>query len=160
MPRRPARPITDADREQLRELHAEGLSRNEIARRMDRAQSTVSKLAAELDLDFDRTRTRAATAAKVVDAQARRAALALELLGDAEKMRRQLWEPAVVFNFGGRDNDYNERQVEKPPFKDQRDIVIATGHLVQQHLKLIEADASPEGLAAVDAWLRDITGIS
>lgn len=67
--------VTDADRDQLRELHAEGHGRNEIARRMKRSPRTISVLAEELGLDFDRTHTAVATEARKVDAKARRAAI-------------------------------------------------------------------------------------
>ncbi|MBA9003748.1 helix-turn-helix domain-containing protein [Thermomonospora cellulosilytica] len=135
------RPITDHDRRRVAELHAAGKTRNEIAREINRAQSTVSKIAAELGLTFDRRRTAEATRAKQADAKARRAQLALNLLADAERMRAQLWEPATIYNFGGKDNDYNERQVDKPPPRDQRDIAHTTGILIDKHIRLIEVDA-------------------
>lgn len=152
------RPITDAERTRLAELHAQGLSRNEIARDLGRAQSTVSKLAAEAGLSFDRARTRAATEAKMLDAKARRAQLAVDLLADAERMRLQLWAPTTIYNFGGKENTYNERPVDQPPFRDQRDIVHAVGLLVDKHVRLTEVDADLQGLPAVDAWLRNIVG--
>lgn len=75
MPTKKPRPVTDTDRDQLRALHAEGLGRNEIARRMGRSPRTISVLAQELGLDFDRTHTAVATEARKVDAKARRAAI-------------------------------------------------------------------------------------
>lgn len=152
------RPITDAERDRVAELHAQGLSRNAIARQLGRSQSTVSKLARELGLTFDRARTAEATQAKVVDAKARRAQLANDLLADAERMRQQLWTPTTIYNFGGKENTYNERNVEQPPFRDQRDIVHSVGLLVDRHVRLTEVDADLQGLAAVDAWLRNIVG--
>jgi len=76
--------ITDHDREQVRLLHAEGHSRNEIARRIGRGGRTVTRIAAELGLDFDRARTAAATEAKMIDAKARRAAIIEGLYDVAE----------------------------------------------------------------------------
>lgn len=69
------RPVTDETRQQVRELHAEGLGRNEIARRLDRSPRTISVLCAELGLTFDRTATAVATEARKIDAKARRLAL-------------------------------------------------------------------------------------
>lgn len=152
------RPITDDERARLADLHAQGLSRNEIARELGRAQSTISKLAAAAGLTFDRARTAEATRVKVVDAKARRAQLATDLLADAERMRQQLWTPTTIYNFGGKENTYNEHQVERPPFRDQRDIVHSVGLLVDKHVRLTEVDADLQGLPAVDAWLRGIVG--
>lgn len=70
-------PVTDADREQVRRLHAEGASRNAIARQLGRSASTVSKIARELGLAFSGgARVAAATEARRADAAARREQLA------------------------------------------------------------------------------------
>jgi IS30 family transposase len=153
-----ARPLTDDERRRVAELHAAGKTRNEIARAIGRAQSTVSKLAAEQGLTFDRSRTKAATAAKVVDAKARRADLAAALLEDAHRLRAQLWKPCKAFNFGGKDNTYAEVQLDEPTFADKLKLVQAAGVAIDKHARLAEMDADLQGLAAVDAWLRDITG--
>ncbi|RLL70306.1 helix-turn-helix domain-containing protein [Streptomyces sp. Z26] len=69
------RPVTDDDRQQIRVLHAEGLGRNEIARRLNRSPRTISVQATDMGLTFDRTATAVATAARKTDAKARRAAI-------------------------------------------------------------------------------------
>ena len=132
------RPLTDRDRDQVRALHSEGCNRNEIARRLGRAQSTVSKIARELGLAFDRSRTTAATEARQADAKARRTELANLALDDADAMRRR----ALAADSG----------------RDARDYAAAYGVFIDRHLRLTEADADHQGLAAVDSWLRDITG--
>lgn len=153
-----ADPITDADRDRVRELHAQGLTRNAIAREIGRAQSTVSAIAKDLGLDFDRSRTEAGTKARQADATARRAQLALDLLADAERLRARLWEPATLHSFGGKDNTYNAVQVPEPPYRDKRDIAHTVHLLVDKHIRLIEVDSDQHGLAAVDAWLRSMLG--
>ncbi|MGW1678517.1 helix-turn-helix domain-containing protein [Saccharopolyspora sp. NPDC002376] len=55
-----ASPITDADRERVRELHTQGKTRNHIASEIGRSPSTVSKIARELGLSFDRSHPRSA----------------------------------------------------------------------------------------------------
>lgn len=105
-------PLTDNDRDLVRQLHAAGAARNDIAREIGRSPSTVSKLAKELGLSFDRTKTAVATAAKVNDAKARRAQLQLDLLGDAERLRRQLWEECEYIDHGGK--DFNEARWTQP----------------------------------------------
>jgi hypothetical protein len=137
---RPKR-VDDEDRTQVARLHGLGLSRNEIARATGRSGRTVSRLAKELGLTFERgEQVRAATQAKKVDAKAKRAQLALDLLDDAARLRRQLWEPAKVFNFGGRDNVYEERTLDKPPFADQLHIMRAVTTAAERSVKLDEYD--------------------
>lgn len=140
MSRGPA--VTDADREQVQALHAEGLSRNEIARRIGRSGRTVSRIADDLGLDFERgERTRAATEAKKADAKARRAQLALDLLDDAARLREQLWQPAIVFNFGGRENTYEQHELPRPPAADQLKIVQAATIAATKSLDIEKHDA-------------------
>lgn len=77
-------PVTDKDRERLRQLHAQGLGRNAIAREMKRSPRTISVLAEELGLTFDRTATAVATQARVIDAKARRAIIIERLYARVE----------------------------------------------------------------------------
>lgn len=133
-------PITDTERDRVRELHGQGLGRNEIAAQLGRSAATVTKIAKALGLTFDRRATQAATAAKVADARARRAQLMHELLDDAQKLRAQLWQPAMVWSFGGKDNTFAQRQVERPSFADQRQIMTAVSTAISTSLRLDQHD--------------------
>ena len=140
MPRH-ANPVSDADYERVRELHAQGLSRNAIARETGRGQRTVSRLAAEMGLSFERAGTTAkATEAKKADAATRRAKLQLDALEAANKLMGQMFAPALVYNFGGKENDYNSTTLEEPPFGDKRAIAVAVQALASTALKLAEYD--------------------
>ena len=134
-------PISDQDRERVRQLHARGMSRNDIAREIGRAAGTVTKIARQLGLSFDRTATKAATEAKVADARDRRANLAVALLADAERLREQLWRSCSIYNFGGRDNTYNEVLVVEPPFADKLKILQSVNIAVDKALRLDEYDS-------------------
>ena len=136
-----ATPWTDADTARLAELHATGRSLHAIAADMDRAKSTIHRKAKDAGLSFDRDTVNAATDAKVADAKARRTALQLHLLEDAEKLRTQLWKKTLAFNFGGKDNTYNEHELDQPTFADQLKIMQATGIAVDRSLKLAEHDS-------------------
>ena len=68
-------PVTDAERARVAELHAEGLSRAAIARKVGRSPTTVGRIAEAAGLSFDGTKTAAATARKQLDNRSRRAAL-------------------------------------------------------------------------------------
>ncbi|MFD9789640.1 helix-turn-helix domain-containing protein [Streptomyces sp. NPDC059070] len=79
-----AEPITDRERKAVRRLHAEGKSRNAIAREIGRGAATVSKIAAAEGLTFaGGARVAAATEAHRQDAAARREQLADESLDGA-----------------------------------------------------------------------------
>lgn len=152
------RPITDQERAEVRRLHGEGLSRNAICRELERSPSTITKIAKELGLEFDRAQTAEATRIAQLDAKGRRAQLALDLLEDAERLRKQLWEPCTVYNFGGKDNDFNEARINEPSFRDKREIMSAIGLAVDRHTRLVTVDNDVQGLAAVDAWLSSMLG--
>lgn len=135
------RPVTDHDRDEVGRLHAAGKTRNEIARELGRSGRTVSKLAAELGLSFERAgATAVATAAKVADAAARRAQLQLDSLEAAQRLLSQMFKPTKVFNFGGKENTYEEQQHDEPPFQDKRNIAVAMQALTTTALRLAEYD--------------------
>lgn len=128
-------PVDDGDRGKVAELHKQGLNRNAIARRIKRAPSTVSKIAAELGLTFDRRRTAEATRAKVADAKARRAELAALAIDDAHAMRR--------------------RALDSDAGRDARDFAHAYGIFVDRHIALTHLDADT-GIDDGKAMLTDL----
>lgn len=134
--RRDQRPVTQEDYDRVSELHAQGLGRNEIARQINRAQRTVSVIAQELGLVFDCTWTEEATRHRMAQLAARRVDLAEALQSDAERLTEQLWQPAIVFNFGGKDNDYNSEQVPEPPADAKKNLMASAGMAIDRSLKL------------------------
>ncbi|GMA31590.1 hypothetical protein [Litorihabitans aurantiacus] len=144
-----ARTWTADDDATLTALHDDGATLTAAARQMGRGKATVSKHAARLGLTWDRTATAAATEAKVLDAKGRRAQLQLDLLADAERLREQLWEPTVAFNFGGKDNTYAETRLDQPTFADKLKIVQATGIAIDRSLKLDLHDSAAGATAVV-----------
>jgi hypothetical protein len=127
---------------ELRELHAQGLGRNAIAREMGVAPVMVSRTADHLGLAFDRSRIQAATEARLADLAERRAVLAETLLDDAERLRAQMWQPAVVYAFGGKDNIYAEEPVSEPPPADKRALMSTAATAIDRSLKLVPAEDS------------------
>lgn len=135
------KPPTDLERERVAELHARGFSRNAICADLARSCEFVSKLAADAGLTFDRSLTEAATRARKADLAARRADLAALLQEDAERLRAQMWTPTKVFNFGGKDNTFEEREVPQPPHADQLKLVQAVKLAADQSMRLDEFDS-------------------
>ncbi len=139
-------PITPDEEQQIRTLHAQDIACKEIARRLGRSPSTISKAAKRLGLLFDRARTQQATQAKRVDAKARRAQLSLDLLDDAARLRRRLWQPSVqVFPSG---KGPARVTLDLPPAKDARDFVLAVHTAIRGHADLERLDSDTGADAA------------
>lgn len=138
----PGKPVTQAERDRIAELHARGLKRNEIAREIGRSRGLVSRVCADLGLTFDRTMVAAATEARKVDARARRAQLALDLLDDVTELRARLHAPYTVWRIGN-DGDLMTGTLARPDARDQRDLMMAVGTAIDRSLKLDQYDADP-----------------
>lgn len=134
------RPITDEDRQRVAELHAAGENRNAIARAIGRSGATVSKIAAELGLDFDRSAVKAATEARTADARARRTALMLDLLEDAQKLRQRLWVETTYIDHGGRDFTREVWTQPEPTAQDKLKLMQAASTAINSSLRLDERD--------------------
>lgn len=133
-------PITEDDKRRVRDLHAAGESRNAIAEAIGRSGASVSKIAKELGLSFDRSKVKAATEAKVADARARRAALMLNLLDDAAKLRAQLWVPHTYVDHGGKDFVRAEWTQPEPSSADKLKLMQATAAAANTSMRLDEHD--------------------
>ncbi|WP_224274066.1 helix-turn-helix domain-containing protein [Streptomyces sp. LS1784] len=142
MPGRNLGPVTDEVRAEILRLQAEGLSRNEIMRRVDRSARVVTETVHAAGLGFERSgQVQVATEARRIDLEARRVDLAHQLHEDAERLRAQLWEPATVYAFGGRDNEYNEHELSEPPPADKKALLGAAGMAIDRSLKLVPPKA-------------------
>jgi hypothetical protein len=156
------RPWTDDDDATLVDLYDRGLSLSAIANEMQRSKDTISKKAAKLDLSWDRTRTAAATQAKVADAKGRRADLQLALLGDAEKLRTQLWtESDYAQAVGGQDARVLRWSMTEPTPTDKLKLMQAAGAAIDRSLKLAEYDSDrAEGVRSLLGGIADAFGIT
>jgi len=152
-------PWTADEDAKLTELHAAGKSLHAIATDMGRSKSTVNDHAAQLGISFDRSRTAKAAQAVVADNKLRRARLIGTLYDRAEELLEQIVQPHLVFNFGGKDNSYEERQVDRPPTADIRNLMQSASIAMQRAVDLENVDAvTATDLPAVDAWIEAMTG--
>jgi hypothetical protein len=141
------RPINDTERDQVRQLHAEGLTRNKIAGRIGRSTWTVTKIARQLGLSFDRANDPGlvrAQQARVADARARRATLQLTALGNAQQLAEAMFSPVVAYNFGGKDNTFNSHEMDEPSHRDKRDLAVAIQALTNSAIRLAEHDSGAD----------------
>ncbi len=155
-----SRRITDDERQTIIDAIRAGTPRNQIARNTGRSPGTITNIARAAGITdaFDRSATKRACEASRADNASRRAALVSGLLDDAERLRSQLFAPTTVFNFGGRDNTYEERVIREPTFADKRHIMAAVrlAATTARDLELVDQDEG--GFSAVDQWLRGMIG--
>lgn len=83
-------PITKAEKRRILDLHAEGKSRNEIAREVGRSTATITRTVTEAGGTFDRSNTEAATKAAIADRKVRRNAIIDRLYTRTEKALERL----------------------------------------------------------------------
>lgn len=138
MPNQNSNPVTEEDRQAIRDLHAQGHGRNEIARRLQRGGRTISVEAWAMGLTFDNAAmTETATKVRQADLAERRTILAEALIDDALRLTEQMWQPAKIYNFGGKDNTYKERPVDEPPADAKRSLMLAAGQAIQRSIQLV-----------------------
>ncbi|MFY7065984.1 hypothetical protein ACOQFV_08995 [Nocardiopsis changdeensis] len=127
----------------ISDIRAGGTCRG-IAKKHGVSPGSVANFAKEAGLNdaFERTSTENATRAKQADNRARRAQLASDLLSDAERLRKQLWEPTTIGAFGGRDGEWHTAEVEEPPFADKRAILTSVQTAVRASAELEKVDAA------------------
>lgn len=141
----------------LKQLHSQGLSRNEIARQMKRSPATIGTYAKQLGLTFDRTLTKNATKAKQADAAALRAELKLRLLREAGLMLDSLHQPFLLGGLGGKDNAYNEHVMPKPPPAEMRNLMTSVGIALQRSIELERVDQQSEAsVTVIDEYLKTL----
>jgi len=93
-----------------------------------------------------------------LNSAARRTSLASRLLDVAERALDDMGRSALVFNFGGKNNTYAERVIEKPTFADQRNLMIIAATAIDKHRILDQYDAVAARASAFDQWLETMAG--
>lgn len=143
----PAGTVSPDRFDEFRELHAQGLGRNAIAREMGIAPVTTSRTAEHLGLFFDRAKMRAAMVARLADLEERRSLLAVRFIDVAEDSLERIYQPTTVYSFGGKDNEYNDHLFEEAPFDVRQKLATTAAIAVDKSLKL----APPEAATGLDA---------
>jgi hypothetical protein len=151
-------PINPAIRDAIIADFATDKARNQIARDHGVGLGTVTKIAQEVGHVFDRSATKHATEAVVADNKARRADVSRKFLEKADKLLDQMEQPHIVFNIGGKDNVYTEHLMDAPPTADIRNLMTSAAIAFDKHMAADKHDSDDHGLAAVDAWLRNMLG--
>lgn len=146
----PAR-IPDDERERIIAEFATGKSCNQIAKQFGRSSNTISRIAKSVGHQFAQVNAVHAREVKAVYDSERRAGLIASSIDAAERMFKQMFSPALVYNFGGKDNTYNEHMVSEPSFRDKRDIAATIATMVRTATELQKL----ENAAGTDDLLQE-----
>ncbi|MCC2033078.1 hypothetical protein [Microbacterium allomyrinae] len=150
------RPVEADVRTRAIELIQQGIPRNAIARELLIAPSSVSGIAKDEGLTFDRAnQTASATAARQHDLKVRRLELIDELMSKAADHLVAIDQPVTVFNFGGKDNTFEERTLERAPTGDLLNLHRATSLALKDARELIHDD-DDEGVAEAESMLMNL----
>lgn len=143
--------ITDAQKQQVLNLHTQGLPRNEIARQTGISAGSVTNICRDNDRAFDRSATKDASAARAVDLTEARLNLAHRLNKAANDMIDMIDAPFTVYNFGGRDNTFATAVMDSAPVEARRTIVTSAAIVFDKITKIVEKDTS--GVATAHSLL-------
>lgn len=132
--------ITDEQRAEVLRLHSEGLARNAIARETGISAGSVTLICTENGRSFDRSATKRATEARAIDLAAGRIRLAEKMLAAAEDMLDRIDDEYVVYNFGGKDNTFEQRTLETAPVEVRRNIITTAGITFDKLSRIVEKD--------------------
>lgn len=161
--------ITDDQKTEVLALHAEGIARNEIARRVGISAGSVTNICRDAGLTFDRSETKQATEARQVDLAAGRIRLAEKMLAASEGMLDVIDGPYEVYNFGGKDNTFESRVLDSAPVEVRRNIITTAGITFDKLTRIVEKsdtgleqalgvlDTLADGLQAAAAHIRSET---
>lgn len=130
--------ISEDQKARVLSLHTQGLARNEIARRVGISAGSVTNICRDTGLTFDRSETKHATEARQVDLAAGRIRLAEKMLAASEAMLDDIDGEYLVYNFGGKDNDYNEHLLDAAPVEVKRNIITTAGITFDKLTRIVE----------------------
>ncbi|MBZ6260687.1 hypothetical protein KVH22_34810 [Streptomyces olivaceus] len=158
-----ARTFSAEDEERLRQLHADGVSRNEIARQLEWSVATITNHANRLGLAFDREATRAATDARQADLKDRRQRIQEQLMDLAERAIERAQSRYLVHGFSHTGESVVE-WLQEPPARETKDLTTAATQALNGAVKLAEVDAESDtdkakaALGSLGKALTDLYG--
>lgn len=154
-----SRALSDEERARIIELIGEGKSRNEIAKAVGRSKGSVTNVAASIGHSFvkaGQTRLAAARETRSAYCAERRAAIGATTTEHIERVLREFFDKQPVVSVT---KDGTEVVEVRPDARAMRDLASAVHTLTRTVLDIDRHDnRNDEGLAAVDAWLRDVAG--
>jgi hypothetical protein len=157
--RRGGRRVSEHTRERILLLHEKGLTRGEIEKIVDVSGATITAIVKADGRSFDTSKTEVMVQKRSTDLANLRARIAFRMAEKADELISDLDKPFTAFNFGGKDNTYEEHQLERPPDGAIRNLMQSASIAVQRSMDLTKFDTDPnQGSSSFDAWLKHMTG--
>ena len=126
-------PLSAAEKARIEQLHADDYGRNQIAALLGRPWSTITKYCHQAGLSFTRHDAAEGVEKRRIEAAERRAALVLDLLDDAERLRERMFSETVYLP---KFNGDVKRTLGQPIPQDQANLATAISKLVDSGLKI------------------------
>ncbi|MFE7762949.1 helix-turn-helix domain-containing protein [Streptomyces sp. NPDC057438] len=149
-------PLTEEDLETLRQLHADGFGRNEIARQLGCSPATVTNWAQRLDLSFDRTSTRAAVDARQIDLKDQRQQAQQRLMNFFNEQLDRVESRYLLTGFKAT-GEVAAQWLDLPPAKETKDLTTAAMQALNGALKLAQVDAGDAGRENARGLLQSLS---
>lgn len=148
----PAR-IPDEERERIIAALDTGKSANQIAKEFGRSNSTISRIAREVGHVFAQSNAVHAREIRAVYNSERRAGLIGKSIESAERIFGQMFAETLAYNFGGKDNTYEEHIIPEPDARAKRDLSAAISTLIKTAAELEKL----EQVSGADDMLLEFT---
>lgn len=104
---------------------------------------------------------RAATEANSEQMRLRRSRIANDLLDDAVRLREQIWKPHEYHDWGGKDHEFDVREVDQIPPADKLKLMQATSSALDQVAKLTaDVDNTKSDAESMLAKLAKMAGLT
>jgi len=151
--------LTDDERQAIVDLLPSGRSCRSIAQEVGHSTSTVATLARSSGHVFGRANLARAREAQSAYGAEWRADFAKRLSAKCDDLLGDMDGAYLVYSFGGKDNEYNEHQLDSPTTEAKERLVKSIRLAVQTILDIARHDSDGGmGLPAVDEWLATVRG--
>lgn len=151
-----AKPVSAEERERIIEAFATGKSCRQIAREFGRSTTTISTIAKSVGHEFGQINTERARAINQKYGAEWRADMRQRLADEAGRLLDDMRKPSLVFNFGGKENSYNEHIIEEPDFRSKRDLMQAVSTALKSIRDLDATDSTTGNLGQLGEWFAAI----
>lgn len=135
--------LSDDERSTILALLRGGSSYGEIRDATGRSVGSIAKVAKDNGVNAEHSaadRTRVARQARAAYSAERRAEFAARLQEEAEHLLEQMRGRYLAFNFGGKDNTYEEHELDEPPVEAKRQLMAAIREAERTILDIKKAD--------------------
>ena len=151
-----AKPLSAEERQRIVDLLKSGKSFREVADLTGRSWGSIHNVAVGAGVRRDVQRTKKATEARRADIRARMALVAEGLVDDAARLREQIFAPHIAFNFGGKDNTYEEHEIPEPTARDKQALMTSIGIALDKARLITEDTNGGNAMNVMRAWVRDV----